>query len=48
MTTERWRYCCPECESHTLVSLVSGGYRCDVCGTAVERRYDKKYGKLTA
>jgi Zn finger protein HypA/HybF involved in hydrogenase expression len=48
MTTERWRFCCPECESHALVARVSGGYRCEVCRTVVERKYDKKHGKLTA
>lgn len=47
MGTERWRYCCPEYESHGLRSLVSGGYRCEVCETVVERRYDKKRDCLT-
>lgn len=48
MTTERWRYCCPECGSHGLRSRVSGGYRCEVCEATVERRYDKKHENLIA
>jgi ribosomal protein L37AE/L43A len=43
-----WRYCCPECESHSLSNRVSGGYRCTVCGASLTLRYDKKREELTA
>ena len=49
MTVERWRYCCLECGSQGLVSRTNlGGYRCEVCETVVEQRYDKKRDTLTA
>jgi ribosomal protein L37AE/L43A len=49
MTVERWRYCCPECGAHALVTRANlGGYRCNVCETIVEQKYDKKREKLTA
>jgi ribosomal protein L37AE/L43A len=49
MTTERWRYCCPECGSQALVARANlTGYRCEWCKTVVERKYDKKRDRLTA
>ncbi len=47
MSANQWRYCCPECGAHALVSRVRrGGYRCEVCKTVVERKYDKKHEEL--
>ena len=43
----RWRYCCPECQSHSIIKRVSkGDFRCDVCQSIFDRRYDKKQNQL--
>jgi hypothetical protein len=45
-------YACTGRLTHRQNGLVSrtnlGGYRCEVCKTVVEQRYDKKHEKLTA